>query len=320
MDFLRPCQQAKIGDGKIKVASIDIGTNTIRCLIAEVSLNGIKPIQIFREIVRLGEGLRDSGKLQREPVNRALRVLKEFSIRIREAGVNHAAAVATSAVREGDSAGNFMDEAESLLGFPVEVITGEREAHLTALGVQGGIGPVENGIVVDIGGGSTEIVRLKSGSVVWTTSLDAGVVHLTEKYLQTDPPAEAEIQRLKQSVSVLIQEMTEGGGTFVGTAGTPTTLAALDLGIDEYDPTLVNGHVLTFNRLDELAGILLGMRSKRRLDLPGMEKGREDLIVAGILMLLQFMDHWGYQELLVSDWGLLEGVAIDLANRAMTVP
>ncbi len=309
----------KVREGKIKVASIDIGTNTFRCLIAEASLNGIKPLQIYREIVRLGKGLHDSGKLQGEPVKRALRVLEAFSMRIREAGVDHAAAVATSAVREGDSSGNFMDEAESLLGFPVEVITGDNEARLTALGVQGGIGPVENGIVVDIGGGSTEIVRLKNGSVVWTRSLDAGVVHLTEKYLQTDPPTEAEIQRLNQYVSVLIQGMTEGGGTFVGTAGTPTTLAALDLGIDEYDPTLVNGHVLTFSRLDELAGILLGMRSKRRLDLPGMEKGREDLIVAGILMLLQFMDYWVYKELQVSDWGLLEGVAIDLANRATTV-
>ncbi len=233
--------------------------------------------------------------------------------------MDRAAAVATSAVREGDPSGNFVGKTESLLGFPVEVITGDNEARLTALGVQGGIGPVENGIVVDIGGGSTEIVRLKNGSVAWTRSLDAGVVHLTEKYLQTDPPGKDEIRRLNQSVQELIQGMTEGGGTFVGTAGTPTTLAALDLGIDEYDPTLVNGHVLTLSRLAELAGILLGMTSKKRLDLPGMEKGREDLIVAGILMLLQFMGYWGYKELLVSDWGLLEGVAIDLADRAMTV-
>ncbi len=282
-----------------------------------MSLSGIKPLRIYREIVRLGEGLRDSGQLQGEPVQRALRVLEAFSTRIREAGVDRAAAVATSAVREGDSSGNFMEEAESLLGFPVEVITGDSEARLTTLGVQGGIGPVEDGIVVDIGGGSTEIVRLKSGSVVWTRSLDAGVVHLTEKYLQTDPPTEAEIKRFNQIVAALIHGMTEGGGNFVGTAGTPTTLAALDLGIDEYDPTLVNGHVLTFSRLDELAGILLGMRSKSRLDLPGMEKGREDLIVAGILMLLQFMKYWSYKELLVSDWGLLEGVAMDLADRAV---
>ena len=265
---------------------------------------------VSREIVRLGEGLRNSGKLDPQAVERAVKVLQGFKTLIDESGAGMSVAVATSAVREAGS--GFAATASEILGFPIEVISGKKEAELTSLGVQGGIGRIEDGMIVDIGGGSTEFARLRREEVIWTCSVPEGVIHLTEEFLNNDPPTDSEVEDLKNKVNSMIQEMGEGGAVFVGTAGTPTTLAALDLGIDEYDPTLVNGHVLSRARIGDLEKTLLAIVSSARLDLAGMEAGREDLIIAGVLMIESFMDHWDFTELIVSDWGLLEGAALAL--------
>ena len=298
----------------MKVAAFDVGTNTIRCLVARSSGGVLEPLKIFRRITRLGKGLRKSRQLSAGPVDMTLRALRDFSEELAGRNVARAWAVGTSALRDAPTRAKILEKAEEALGFPLEVISGEEEARLTALGVQGGIGRIEDGMVVDIGGGSTEVVRIISGAVRWWKSMPVGVVHLTEACLRSDPPLLEEIRRMRKKIEQFIGRLPAGGKTLAATAGTPTTLAALDLGIDEYDPTLVNGHVLSLDRVNELTDTLIRMKIVERLGLPGMEKGREDLIPAGSMIVRQLMKHWGMLKMTVSDWGLLEGVAMEAAK------
>jgi exopolyphosphatase/guanosine-5'-triphosphate,3'-diphosphate pyrophosphatase len=299
----------------MRVASIDIGTNTVRCLVSNVEGGVLEPVQIHREIVRTGSGIRTDGGLRSGPVKRLLEVLTFFGSVVRENRCDLVWAVGTSAFREAGDQGNLILEAGKALTFPISVISGEEEAALTAAGVQAGTGIMENGTIVDIGGGSTEIVRIREGSILWWSSIQEGVVHLTEELLKDDPPSEQQVARLKTRIrSLLLEEKDDGGTDFAGTAGTPTTLAALELGIDDYDPTLVNGHDLSRQTIASLRCGFLKLDSRARLRMPGMEKGREDLIVAGVLMVEEIMDRWGYDSLKVSDWGLLEGVALAAAE------
>ncbi|UCF30631.1 MAG: exopolyphosphatase [bacterium] len=269
--------------------------------------------RIRREIVRLGGGLRLNGDMSRPAMARALGLFDEFASSMRQWGTERAWAVGTSALREAPSAGVFLDSARKTLGFELEVINGDEEARLTSVGVQAGVGRINDGVILDIGGGSTEFARLEGGREAGRTSIPEGVVHLTERFLHSDPPSGQELLAIRESVRELMADLPLGGTTLVATAGTPTTLAALDLAIDEYDPTLVNGHVLSRERVSGLVQKLCSLTSSQRLALPGMERGREDLIVAGAIIIDELMDRWQYDELLVSDWGLLEGIAIECA-------
>jgi len=298
----------------LKVAAVDVGTNTIRCLIAVYSESCLYPLEIRRGIVRLGGGLRKSGNLSEKGTTEALDLFRGFSEAIFRSGVSKAWAVATSAVRDAVAPDQFLDAAHESLGFPLDVVSGEEEARLTAEGVQGGVGRIEKGVIVDIGGGSTEVVRMAGGNIIWRESLPEGVVYLTEQYIASDPPGPEEISGMRTRIRELIAPLELCGGIIAGTAGTPTTLAALDLGIDEYDSSLINGHILSTRRIHELRDTLLSRTSRQRLELAGMERGREDLIVTGTIILEEFLRHWGFSELLVSDWGLLEGIAIAVAR------
>ncbi len=301
----------------MKIASIDIGTNTVRCLIGEVQDGVLKPIAIYRDIIRLGEGLRAKGELDPAAYGRLTAVLTSYRGHIIESGCRKVRAVGTSALRDADRRGLIRKALNEVLGYPVDVISGEEEARLTSLGVQAGIGSMNDGLLLDIGGGSTELIRVSAGTNIWWNSLPAGVIHLTEELLLDDPPSDRQVEALRTRFRDLLdQEVDDGGEQMAGTAGTPTTLAAIQLGIDDYDPTLVNGHVLSLGAIQSLVNEFLGRTSVQRLAMNGMEKGREDLIVAGSLMVLEVMDRWGYKEMIVSDWGLLEGIAIDLAGEA----
>ena len=303
----------------MKIASIDIGTNTVRCLIGEVLGGVLTPLAIYRDIIRLGEGLRTRGELEPAAMGRLTAVLTAYGRHIRESGCRNIRAVGTSALRDADGDGAIRRTLREILGYPVEVISGEEEARLTSLGVQAGIGPMDDGLLLDIGGGSTELIRVSDGINIWWTSLPAGVVHLTEELLQDDPPSPTQVQALRTRFRNLIDlQRDDGGNRLAGTAGTPTTLAALELGIDDYDPTLVNGHVLGLDTIRGLFKKFLSTTSAGRLAMTGMEKGREDLIVAGTVMVLEVMDRWGHEEMIVSDWGLLEGIAIDLAKAVIS--
>ncbi len=302
----------------MRIASIDIGTNTVRCLISEVRGGVLAPKAIYRDIVRLGEGLGAKGELNPAAIERLTDVLTSYRAYIRESGCRKVRAVGTSALRDADRGGSIAGVLKEVLGSPVEVISGEEEARLTSIGMQAGTGSMKDGLLLDIGGGSTELIRVSTGTNIWWTSLPAGVVHLTEELLLDDPPTDRQVEALKVRFRDLLERQRDDGGEqLAGTAGTPTTLAAIELGIDDYDPTLVNGHVLSLDTVRGLVNRFLTMTSIERLTLTGMEKGREDLIVAGSLMVLEVMDRWGFQEMIVSDWGLLEGIALDAVNSEM---
>ena len=299
----------------MRAASIDIGTNTVRCLICDVAAGILVPVELHRRIVRVGAGLRERSSLGDGPLARLREVLLFFGRKVRESSCHQVRAVATSAFRETGNRRNFLEEMARALTCPIEVISPEEEASLTVLGAQAGVGELEDGTIFDIGGGSTEIIRIVGGNMTWWTSIPEGVVYLTEEFLRDDPPSPAQTDSLGERFrSLLPGDRKDGGSQTVGTAGTPTTLASIQLGIDVYNPSLVNGQVLSREVIAHMKWDLVSMDSAARLRLPGMEKGREDVIVAGILLVEEIMDHWGYDNLKVSDWGLLEGVALSAAE------
>ncbi len=298
------------------IASIDIGTNTVRCFIGTFENGVLEAIQVRREIIRLGSGLRSTGQVEPAVLARLEAVLEGFGELVREAGCRNVLAVGTSALRDITATGKeLVKKLVRILGFPVHIITGEEEAALTSAGVRAGIGGFADGLVVDIGGGSTELVRLSGNEISWWRSLPEGVVYLTEQFLLNDPPTRGQLSAVRERFRSLLFDLPgDAGDVMAGTAGTPTTLAALDLGIDDYDPTLVNGHVLSRNKVGALRERLISTSALTRLEMAGMEPGREDLIVPGVVMVEEVMDRWSFDEMIVSDWGLLEGAALQAAK------
>lgn len=245
-------------------------------------------------------------------------------------GITDVAATATSVVRKSINREWFVSEVQRRTGIRLCVISGEEEARLSLLGVLSVTGTEGKRLVVDIGGGSTEYIAADSSSISGSWSMDMGVVHLTERYLLSDPPREAELREMGteiESVLALLKERMEassidpapfsstGGAAMVGTAGTFTTLAAMDLGLEAYDASKVNNHALKRKNIGNIYRQLAVLTLKEREGILSLEKGREDLIVAGCAITLLSMDAFGFDELVVSDSGLLEGIIIDRATR-----
>jgi len=310
------------------LAGIDIGTNTLRLLIAEVqSVQGrvhIRPIFETRRITRLGEGIVNSGRLAPSAMSRTLQALKEFRAAISEHPVDRIIGVATSAVREAANRPLFLDRVKEETGLNVEVISGEEEARRTLLGVRYGLeGDNQNLLVIDIGGGSTEWIVVTGGRVQEMKTVDIGVVKLTDRYLVTDPPSADDQRQLIQTIEERFRAMVPSAGRlsghrFVGVAGTVTTLAALELGLKTYDPSRVQKMRLGFERVEGWYRKLVGMTLDERRRLAGLERGREDLIVSGTALLWVAMRIAGAKEVMVSDYGLREGVLIDWFERNVT--
>lgn len=315
-------------DRSMIMAGIDIGTNTLRLLIAEVrSVQGrihIRPIFEARRITRLGEGIVDSGRLSPSAMSRTLQALKEFRAAVSEHPVDRIIGVATSAVREAGNRALFLNRLKEETGLDVEVISGEEEARRTLLGVRYGLeGDDSNLLVLDIGGGSTEWIVVTGGQIQEMKTLDVGVVKLTDRYLITDPPSAENQQQLIRAIEERFRPMVPSvgrlsGHRFVGVAGTVTTLAALELGLKVYDPLRVQNLRLGFERVESWYRKLVGMTLDERRRLAGLERGREDLIVAGAALLWVAMRMAGAKEVVVSDDGLREGVLIDWFERNVT--
>lgn len=312
-------------NASVKMAGIDIGTNTLRLLIAELRwVQGriqIRPIFEARRITRLGEGIVESGRLSSGAMSRTLQALKEFRAALEEHPVDRIIGVATSAVREAENRPLFLDRVKEETGLDVEVISGEEEARRTLLGVRYGMGGDDsNLLVLDIGGGSTEWMVVTDGRVQEMRTFDIGVVKLTDRYLVTDPPSAEDQRQLIQAIEDRFRPMVPSVGRFsghslVGVAGSVTTLAALELGLTTYDPSRVQNMRLGFARVEAWYRRLVGMALDERRRLAGLERGREDLIVAGAALLWVAMRMAGAKEVVVSDYGLREGVLIDWFER-----
>ncbi len=307
------------------IASIDVGTNTLRLLAAEVRGGKIiREALNLRETTRLGEGLKTGGgRLKAEARERTIRTLAEFSKRMLEAGVEGVSAVGTEALRRASDAGDFVREARDEAGIILKIIPAEEEARLTLLGVKSAIGesfPAGRKLVMDIGGGSTEIILTEDWSRHISVSIPIGAVSLFERFLINDPPTPLEMSGLitfcNETVLPRLKGFTGGDKpALVGTAGTITTLAAVDLAQEAYDPAKITGHVLGRERISAFEARLAGLPRESRRLIAGIESGREDIIVSGTLLAGVIMDAFGADKITVCDWGLREGNLLDYYNK-----
>jgi len=309
----------------MKLASIDIGTNTLRLLIGSVDSRGqIRDSLIRREITRLGGGF-DGKELHTEAKRRTLDALSRFAGILRKNGVTRVAASATSVVREAEDGRAFIGDIFEKTGIAVELISGEKEAALTLKGVLSALegGREKKSLIFDIGGGSTEFVTADRGEVTGLKSLNMGVVSLTEKYLHSDPPSPADITTIEKKVDAFMTEFkaalppvsADSGTLLVGTAGTVTSLAALDQGLSVYDSRKINNYRMTRYAVERLFERLKAMTHYERAAMEALEEGRADLIIPGTIIVLRAMAAFGFGDMIVSDYGLLEGLLIDLAER-----
>jgi exopolyphosphatase/guanosine-5'-triphosphate,3'-diphosphate pyrophosphatase len=303
-------------------AAIDVGTNTLRLLIAEaVGPDEFTVLHDEQQITRLGEGLMSSRLLQDAPRRRSLTVLRRFAELTHRSKAEEVACVATSAVREARNGEEFVAEVGRETGLALRVIDGREEARLTLLGVRHGLRlGLRRVLAIDIGGGSTEFVLARGEVIEGIVSTGLGVVKLTEQYLVSDPPTVGELRSVKEVVGARIDRLrgelpSLEEAQLVGTAGTVTTLAAIDLALVTYDRQKVQGHCLGLTRVMELLDRLAALPLRERRAIPGLESGRADIILAGAIILAASMERLGYHELRVSDDGLREGILLDLIRR-----
>ncbi len=306
-----------------RLAAIDLGTNTVRLLVVEASGAAWRALHEEQRVTRLGAGQAGTGILQPAAMRRTAEVVAAFARRAEDLGVRDVRIVATSAVREAANGAEFLAQVRSSSGRQVRVISGEDEARLTLLGVTEALPDLRGDFLLfDIGGGSTEFVLSRAGRASQAVSVKLGVVELAERFMDQGPVDHTRYDAMAAEVGARLAAgltgpiLRHGAPALVGSAGTVTTLAALDLGLESYDPVRVQGHRLTRAAVAELGGRLAALRLAERAALPCLEPGRADLIVAGSAICLEALDRLGFAALVVSDRGLREGILCEiLAER-----
>jgi exopolyphosphatase/guanosine-5'-triphosphate,3'-diphosphate pyrophosphatase len=316
-------------DACVRVASIDVGTNSIRLLVADLEPDGAL-LRVFTDrcLARLGEGLQRSGSLSEAAMERAVGALISFVEEALARGVRRVLAAGTSAVRDSRNGQRFVTLAQEATGLRIQVLSGEQEAQWMMRGVSRiWKEPPPAWVALDVGGGSTELIRAAGREAIGARSLPLGMVRLTEELLAEDPPIPARVTRCREMVRETLRARAEGflppgspcGTAIVGTAGAVTTMAALDQALLSYDVDRINGYNLRRNAVREWSRRLAAMSRKDRKALPGMEPGREDVILAGAVIAGEIMDYLGGETMLVSDFGLLEGIALMAAEHGQRV-
>jgi exopolyphosphatase/guanosine-5'-triphosphate,3'-diphosphate pyrophosphatase len=295
-----------------RVAAVDLGTNSTRLLVADVEDGRIDEIARRLTITRLGEGVDERRKLLPVPVARVRNCLADYRRELEELGAERTLCIATSAVRDADNGEAFLGEIEWSYGFTTRLLSGEEEAALMLRGVTAGRPRLDGVLVVDIGGGSTELVLASAGEVAVSTSLDVGCVRVTERFLVSDPPSRPELAAAGGYVRSLLPELEAQSA--IGVAGTVTTLATLDLGDAEYDPARTHGHRISRQSVEEQLERLAAMTTAERLAVPGIEPGRAPVIVAGVVVLREVMTAYGLEEIEVSERDVLHGAAFAAAE------
>lgn len=309
-----------------RLASIDIGTQTIRLLVADCDDRGqLVPIFRDRKIIRLGEDMGADKNLGRPQMERAVACISEFSSRAKACQAEQIFAAATACVRKASNSNDFIRRTVARTGITPEILSGKQEAELSLAGVRTVTGAGEPSLMIDIGGGSTELVLTETGQPPLFKSLDLGVVLLTEKFLKHDPPLAQETSRMRRCIRTILAgsrlipaKVTSpfSGMALIGTAGTVTTLAAMDLEMTAYDPGRINGHRLSQQKINALYQNMVKITSAERRLLPGLETGREIVIIAGALIILEIMQILSLSSITVSDSGLLEGILVNKCAKA----
>lgn len=296
------------------LAAIDIGTNTVRLLVAERDGGALRPVARMRRITGMGKELRATGRIGEPEFRASVLALKEFRERLDALGVSRYRACGTAGLREAANRAAFL-EASKAVGVKVEVITAAEEARRTWEGIRGRLRGGAGSVVMDIGGGSTEFIA--GGKSV---SLPIGVVVSLSLLPLSDPPQGWQLRNLKAYFAERISSGTSAWGKrrfrrMVGTAGTFTTLAALDRRMKTYRPEKIDGYAMSLGRLKAWEERLGKLTDAERLRLPGMEKGRERYIVPGVCQAVAAMESMTIKELVISDAGLLEGILLGIPDR-----
>ncbi len=297
-------------------AGFDLGTNTFLLLIAEVEAHGLTPLFEKETVVRLGKGVDAAGNLNAEAMQRGLVCLQEYAGYARQYRCESIVAVGTSALRDAANRAAFLARAQNETGVDVRVISGEEEARLTFRGALSNKKDLPEPIaIIDIGGGSTEVVLGNRQGILKACSADIGSVRLTERWLQHDPVLPEETAALREQAEKIMRATwavaeTRATVSMIGTAGTITTLAAMAQKLSHYDPKSIDGFILTAPQLGELVGELARLSVAERQKLPGLNPARADVILAGALLLEIFMQLYGFAQIVVSDRGLRHGVLV----------
>jgi exopolyphosphatase/guanosine-5'-triphosphate,3'-diphosphate pyrophosphatase len=300
-----------------RLAAVDMGTNSTRLLVAES--NGAGPgaplttIERHMHITRLGQGVNASRRLHPDAVARTLSVLRKYRDVMDATGVEGVRATATSAARDCANRDELLGPAAEILGTTVETLTGDEEGRLTFLGATTGLDAPAPHLVVDIGGGSTEFT-VGTGAPEGVMSIDVGCVRLTEAWLHSDPPTPEELSQAISVVQAYLDDVDRDllaagqAQTLIGTAGTVTTVAAVEIGLAEYDPEVLHHFRLTRAAAEDVFRTLATESAADRRHNPGLEEARVDVIVGGAAVLVAIMRHWAFDEMIVSEADILDGL------------
>jgi exopolyphosphatase / guanosine-5'-triphosphate,3'-diphosphate pyrophosphatase len=338
--------------GRQRVAAVDAGTNSLRLLIADIdpARGELADVQRRMEIVRLGEGVDATGRLAPAALARTFAMLEEYAQAIAQSGAAAVRLVATSATRDASNAAEFASGVRRILGVDPEVVTGSAEARLSFSGATAELAvgtppsPGQSGqpasvsepgqpappfLVVDIGGGSTEFVlggvEARRGGDLSAISVDIGCVRLTERHLRGDPPTKEQISAATGDIDAALRAVAEAipvasANTLVGLAGSVTTLTAVALDLQVYDPSLIHHARLSAGRVHEVTTGLLGMDHEHRAAIRVIHPGRVDVIGAGALILDRVMEKFGFAEMVASEHDILDGIAWSIVNGGAEEP
>ena len=298
---------------------MDIGTNSTRLLVADVESGRIHDLERATRITRLGEGVDNRRRLLPVPIARVRNVLSDYRRQLEALGAERALAIATSAIRDAENGEAFLGEVEWSYGFATRLLTGHDEAMMMFRGVTSERTLDDGTVIVDIGGGSTELVAGGPDGVYWHDSLDIGSVRLTERFLASDPPSEEELQSCATAVRALLaervpDEIRRATRSAVGVAGTITSIAALALGLEEYDRDRVHGFQLGADALDEQFHRLAAVPVAERRTLKPLEPDRAPVIVGGAVIARETLAFFELDRMEISERDILDGAALAAAE------
>jgi exopolyphosphatase/guanosine-5'-triphosphate,3'-diphosphate pyrophosphatase len=308
----------------VRIAVVDIGTNSTRLLLADVAADGsITELARRSEVTRLGVGVDSSGVLSEEAMERVFATLDDYSAMIEDlGGADQRRAVLTSATRDAANGGEFTRQVAERYQLDARAIPGEQEAQLSFLGATSGRDPDDGSqiVVVDIGGGSTELIIGHGRTVGFHVSTQLGVVRQSERHIAHDPPTTAEIAELNDEIDEVLaagvpQAEREHVTTIVAVAGTATSMAAIDLELEPYDPEAVHGYRVSLERCREIAARMASMPEAERRKVAGLHPDRAPTILAGTQILVRVIEAFGLDEVEVSEHDILYGVALDAASN-----
>lgn len=303
-------------------AAIDIGTNTVLLLVAEFKDGVIKPLHEEHRVPRLGKGVDADKNINAAATQRVISALKEYKelLSTNFPNLESITVTATSAVRDAGNRKEFMQSVKEETGFDIRLLTGKEEAEWTSAGALSVIEEISQHVmIIDIGGGSTEIASLTELSITDAHSFDMGSVRFTERFLENDPPKEKQIKACRKEIQHLLSGRPfeiKNNTTLVGVAGTVTTLAGMSLGLKEYQPEKLNGNVLTLESIRSFIEKFAVTCSDDILkEHPVYLQGRADIFMAGMLILEGFMEHASFEELIVSTGGIRHGALLKAQKK-----